>query len=168
MRLWIHATLLQRLTWSEPGRQTCIRRCNKHFNPELSDWNGQIDIVSSKFQFLPCCFFFNFPPPIIGITIKHCLCTEYEVAGGKSIYSAHRKSKITEHGCSALPTGQEVKYTPTQVQDPRMKGVFSQRKTCQKLPCISVWTQQLQRRSRGNTYARRLNVTVSKQRAASS
>lgn len=107
-----------------------------------------------KFSFCWVVFYF---PAVSGIAIKHCFCIMHE--------ACRRKVHIQpEKPCwSALPTVQEVKYTPTQVQDPKMKmkGVFSQRKTCQNLSCISVWTQQLQRR-RSSFYIRRLNVIMSK------
>lgn len=153
---WFHIDLLQVMAWSEPGCKhvTCTCCSNKHFMRFVRCLTKIDKLSHLKFGF--CCFVFYFPA-VIGIAIKHCFCIEHEVC--------RRKVHIQpEKPCwSALRTVQEVKHTPTQVQDPKMKmkGVFSQRKTCQNLSCISVWTQQLQRR-RSSSYIRRLNVIMSK------
>lgn len=115
---------------------------------KLTNWHFKFEI--SVFAVLSLILLLSLASPSNTVSVP-----SMRFAGENSIYN--QKSKICEHGWSALPTGQEVKYTPTQVQDSKMKmkGVSSQRKTCQNLPCISVWTQQLQRR-RGSSYKRRL------------
>lgn len=115
-------------SWNGTCNLPCCEVSCSLLAPHHIDANVLQGLMNSALGREPMCCFSCHPltrPSNTDFSTKLSMKLQEESHGtsGKS-----ELTELTERGCSALPTGQEVKYTPTQVQDPK-QGVFSQRKT---------------------------------------